>query len=449
MNYSQACAYINSFINYEHVHKQDFPRTFNLKRMEKLLSLLGNPHKKLKIVHVAGTKGKGSTAAMLAHILHESGYKTGLYTSPHINNFRERIRILNTNNVNNEDLFSDMLSEESFVQCITEMKPAIYEMCKQDDLGVLSFFEIFTAVAFYYFYKSKTDCVVVETGLGGRLDATNVADSLVAVLTHIDLEHTHVLGETLAEIAQEKVAIVKTSEQSVVVAPQESEALDVIKKHCTQMQCEPIYIKESDISDGVAQGLKYQEFEYEGEMQSIPLLGKYQVCNAITACSVVKVLNSKGFSISKEAINKGLAAVQWPIRFEVVQVNPTIILDAAHTVSSARSLVKVLKELFPTNNIKLIAGFSEDKNVQGICEHLKMLGQDVILTQADHLKSREISEEEADVLFKGKCVTFTKTVKDAIDSGLNNLKNDDVLIITGSVFVAAQARGLLCTNTKV
>ena len=283
--------YLNSFINFESQLHKLRSEDFNLNRIQKFLELAGHPAGNLKIVHVAGTKGKGSTCAFLAGILQEAGYKVGLYTSPHLHRVNERIRILNTENVRSKDNFSGAIDDEELACVLTSLRP--FAAAIKNEGNILTFFEVLTVAALCYFAKSQVDMVILETGLGGRLDATNAVDSSVAVITPVSLDHTRILGPTLSKIASEKAGIIKNSHQKVVIAPQEKEAMDVVLARCREFGVEPVLVRPD----------KYENLK-------IGLKGKHQMINAATAIEAAAILKTMGFKISDEAMSEGLKNVR-------------------------------------------------------------------------------------------------------------------------------------------
>ncbi|SVD04066.1 uncharacterized protein METZ01_LOCUS356920, partial [marine metagenome] len=277
---------------------------FNLSRMYALLSLLGDPHKNGRVIHVAGSKGKGSVTAMVSSILCSNGYQVGMFSSPHIHTFRERIRIN-----------GKPISKEVFVDLVEKVWPMIQEIGSRTSFGAVTLFETLTAMAFVHFKESKTDFQVVEVGLGGKLDSTNVVDPMVTVITPISFDHMHILGDTLTDIATEKAGIIKKG-VPVIVAPQSSEAMEVIR-NVARTKDAPILEVESDFEwllnnrDLKKQSVRIQTI-YKTYFVNLSLLGNYQIANAATAIGVVERLQSLGHDISSDAISQGLENVVWP-----------------------------------------------------------------------------------------------------------------------------------------
>ncbi len=453
MTRNEADRYLNSFINYENQIKNITPSTFKLRRVENLLELLGNPHKKIKCIHVAGSKGKGSTCAFTAHILKEAGYKVGLYTSPHIYDLRERIRILKNPPVSplvrGEDsaknqIFDDSIAEKDLCSLLEKMRPSLEKARVDSEYGKLSYFEVLTALAFCYFHSSKIDYAVLETGMGGRLDATNVVDAWVCGLTPISLEHTQQLGSTLTAITQEKVAIVKNKNQIVVVAPQEPEALAVIEKHCQKIGAQWYDVARAKRIQKRRQDFREQIFSIKNDQHTYAaktrLLGSHQLMNAATAIGLVEKLKAHDVSIEPEIVAKGIENTRWPGRFEIVGKRPWIILDCAHNPSSAARLAQTVLEIFPDQPVSLILGISSDKDIAGICRNLSAICKRVIFTKADHPRAYEISREELEKFFPGKHCRLAKNIEEALQAALANAGADAVIVVAGSIFIVAEAR---------
>jgi len=453
MTFPEAQEYISSFFNFE-LSPAPYPDrcVFKLDRVRCLLDLLGNPQGQLKIIHVAGSKGKGSTCALTASVLRAAGYKVGLYTSPHLNHYRERIRVPGESSAcsaGENDIFSDMISEQELCAMLGEMKPHIARLPQESTLGELSFFELFTALAFYYFCYQQVDWVVLETGMGGRLDATNVAPSKICVITPISLEHTQYLGDTIAKIAGEKAAIIKDCSQKVILAPQEPAAQEVFRKRCAQFSIHPIEIGRDIRYEILREEPSGQMIRVAGTKQSyhdleLSLPGRHQASNAAVVLGIVEALAQMGCVISQEAVYAGFRAAFWPGRLETVSKNPLVILDCAHNRSSARNLAESIVRIFPYKNVTLVLGVSEDKDRAGICGELNRVAGRVIATKADHPRAHEFSREELNVLFAGKPFTCLSSIEEALASVADS---PDIILITGSIFLVSEARRYL--NKKV
>ena len=445
--------YLDSFINYELKHPQG-PLSFQLDRVEKFLGLIGNPHKKIKCLHVAGTKGKGSTCAFIAYMLQSAGYRVGLYTSPHLNDFKERIRILNpqVSNQNEQDVFSGKITDAGINRLIESLAPFIEQVHVDQRLGPLTFFEVLTVMAIYYFYQTQVDFAVLETGLGGRLDATNVVDSLVCGLTPISLDHTQLLGKTVEEIAEEKAAIIKSKKQIVVVAPQPLAAREIINKRCQQIQTKAIFVGEDIRCEFLSQDSKGQRFnircihrEYKNLETS--LLGRHQMMNTAVALSMLESLQQQGFDMEPEAIQQGIAQTRWPGRFEIISQNPLIILDGAHNPASCRVLTDTVKEIFPNKKIILVLGISDDKDKIGICHQLNTIVHQVILTKSKHPRAYEFKNDELKDLFPAKNSSSIPDVQEAIEFARDKVDPQSLVLVTGSLFVVGEAREILIKRT--
>ncbi len=420
MDHPEVNSYLDSFVNFESQLHKLRPEDFNLSRIQEFLDLAGNPAKDLKIIHVAGTKGKGSTCAFLARILQEAGFKVGLYTSPHLHKVNERIRILNKENLRSKDSFSGTISDDELTSTLASLRP--FAASIQNAGKILTYFEVLTVTALSYFAKSKVDVVILETGLGGRLDATNAVDSLMAVITPVSLDHTRILGSTLSKIASEKAGIIKNSYQRVVIAPQEQEAMDVILNRCREFGVHPVFVHAEKYAN-LKMGLK----------------GRHQMINAATSIEVVNILRTMGFRISDEAVSEGLKNVVWPGRFELLRSSPDVIVDCAHNEASSRALSQTLKDEYPHRRVILVLGVSEDKDVAAICNNLKENAAHSILTKAHHPRSHLFTPAEGENYFKGKPFEITESVPNALAKALQIVGPPDVILITGSIFVVAEA----------
>jgi dihydrofolate synthase/folylpolyglutamate synthase len=424
MNPPEIHAYLNSFVNFESLLHRLRPEDFYLERIEKFLDLAGHPARNLKIVHVAGTKGKGSTCAFLAGILRESGYKVGLYTSPHLHRVNERIRILTPENARSKDDFSGAISDEDLGDVLNYLRP--FAAVIKNEGNILTYFEVLTVAALCYFAKSQVDAVILETGLGGRLDATNASGSAIAVLTPVSLDHTQILGTTLGQIASEKAGIIKSSQQKVVIAPQEKEAMDMILSRCKEFGVKPVIVDPA-----------------KHEKLKIGLKGRHQIENFATAVETAEILKTMGFKISDEAVEAGLKTVRWPGRFELMKKSPDVIVDCAHNEASARALSQTMQEEYPGRRVILVLGVSQDKDVAAICGHLKNLAAHVVLTKAGHPRSHVFTPAQSKVYFGRKPFDIIEDVPKAMEKALQISGPKDVVLVTGSIFVVAEAREFL------
>ncbi|MFC1991266.1 bifunctional folylpolyglutamate synthase/dihydrofolate synthase [Chloroflexota bacterium] len=429
--YQEALDYIYSFIDYE---TQPRPRDavhYDLRRMYELLSRLGNPHLKARTVHVAGSKGKGSVAVMLASALTASGYATGLYTSPHLLIFNERLRV-----------DGKLISDQEVVDLVDKLKPEVEAVNEKATYGRLTTFEVITVLGFAYFELKGVDFQVIEVGLGGRLDATNVVQPEVCIITSISLEHTEVLGNTLTEIATEKAGIIKPGSVAVI-SPQADEVNKVIEDACRDSRVELIKVG----SDVTWQSLDFdtnrQSLKVKGRLDSyelsIPLLGQYQLDNATTAVAALEILGKKGFNVSRDSITVGLAQVNWPGRLQVLNHRPLLVVDGAHNPDSAHKLRQALEYYFDFNKAILIIGFSADKNIDGIISELLPLFDKVIATQSIHPRAMPTASVVAELRRQGVEAQATDDISIALPLALTMAGETDLICVTGSLFVVAGA----------
>jgi dihydrofolate synthase / folylpolyglutamate synthase len=432
MSYQEALDYVYSHVDYSMSRSFRYsPEKFDLDRMRKFAGLLGHPEHNFKCIHVAGTKGKGSISALMANVLKKAGYKTGLYTSPHLEDYCERIQ------VNNQ-----AISHEGFVDLVEEIKPFVEQVEK------LSTFELTTALAFLYFARQNVDVAVIEVGLGGRLDATNIIDPLVSVITSISMDHMAVLGDTIEKIAVEKGGIIKSG-RPLVVSPQKSEVMEIFNQIAHEKQT-PVYQTGKDFW--------YRPLEHTLEKQTfsagksslngdggitftIPLLGQHQVENATTALAALQIANQYGLSISNEAIQQGFSDVFWPGRFEVLGHHPLVIVDSAHNRDSALRLKETLDDYLPGKTVLLVFGASEDKDVAGMFDELAPDVCKVIATQSIHPRAME-TEIIAQIAHNHNLpVEKINMIEDALQKALEDAKlNDTAVLVTGSLFVVAAVR---------
>ena len=428
MDYQEALSWIHS--------RERFGINPGLGRMEYILARLGNPHLDLKVIHIAGTNGKGSTAAFTATVLQEAGYRTGLYTSPYLESFTNRMAVDGTD-----------VAEEVLVSLVKKLKPLVDETSSIPEMGSPTEFEVVTALAFLYFAETGVDYLVLEVGLGGRLDATNVIPRpLVSIITNISLEHVEILGDTVTKIAREKAGIIKTG-SPVLTASQDVEAQEVFRQVAGAKEV-PFYLLGEDFLYETGQkDLAGQYFNYTGKNYAwknlfIPLLGEHQVINAATALAGLELA---GISFTEDSVRKGLQKTFWPGRLEILQKNPLIVIDAAHNPVGIKYLRKTLKEIFPPTKLVMVLGILNDKPAREVLQEIIPVISQLIITTAIHptraAKPQKIAAEAA--LLTDKPVIVSEKLKEAIITGYNILSPDDVLCITGSFYTISEARRLI------
>lgn len=442
--YQAALDYLYSFVDYS-LTRQDrlAAANFNLQRMADLMAQLGNPHQNYPVIHVAGTKGKGSTAAMIAAVLEKAGYKVGLYTSPHLQDYCERIQINRTN-----------ISHERLVALVEKIKPMI------EKVPALTTFEITTALGFQAFAEEKVDIAVVEVGLGGRLDATNVVTPLLSVITSLSYDHMNVLGNTLTQIAAEKAGIIKHN-RPIVLAPQEEGPRKVIEEISVQRSAPLIrvgidYLYSPREHSLAGQALFVWSREDQAKMNdyleqkgnggwspvklTIPLLGYHQVQNTATGYAALQVARQNGIKISDEAILAGFNDVRWPGRFEILCKEPIVIVDSAHNEDSALKLRLALDDYLANESILLVFGVSEDKDIQGIFNQLMPRVHKVIATQSTHPRACPANKLVELAHQFGRPALATGDIPQALELALQQAGPDEAIVVAGSIFVAAAAR---------
>ena len=425
-HYNLALDYLYSFVDYSLKHSSELAKAdFNLERMFALMESLGSPQAKYPIVHVAGTKGKGSTSALCAAGLQAAGYRTGLYTSPHLEEFTERIRI------NGEPI-----SRGQLVELVEDIKPHVARVDK------LTTFEITTALAFMAFERYGVNAAVFEVGLGGRLDATNVVTPKVSVITSLSYDHMAVLGNTLALIAGEKAGIIKPG-VPVVSSPQRDEALQVLLRVAKEVDSDFILVGrdvEFERNSASLQGQSLTVTDRTGRRApvglQIPLLGVYQIENAATAYAALK---ASGIPITDAQIQAGFSQVQWRARFEVMRLEPPVIFDCAHNQDSFEKLCETLEEYFPGKKVFLIFGASEDKNIPGMFAEMKLKIKKIIITRADHPRALSVDHISGFADQAGAGWEAATPVKEALRLALElSAKDGSIVLSAGSMFVTAE-----------
>ena len=422
IRYNKALDYLYSFVDYSLKHSSELAKAeFNLDRMFALMEELGNPQDKYPIIHVAGTKGKGSVSALCASGLRAAGYKVGMYTSPHLLDYVERIQV-----------DGEPISHEQMVDLVEEVKPAVARIPK------LTTFEITTALGFLAFARNDVNAAVIEVGLGGRLDATNIVTPIVAVITSLSYDHMAVLGDTLAKIAGEKAGIIK-EEVPVVSAPQAKEALEVLERVAKENSCPFVLVGRDVKFERLESSLEGQELTISDQRSAIsleiPLLGEHQIQNAATAYAALKL---SGIEISDQAIQKGFSEVKWPARFEILQREPPVIIDSAHNRDSALRLRQTLDEYYPDLPVILIFCALEDKDISGMLEELKPRLEKVVATRADHPRAPSAEWIAEQVSQLGIPVEAVPPVIQALERALELAGTGKLVLSAGSVAFAGE-----------
>jgi dihydrofolate synthase/folylpolyglutamate synthase len=429
--YQQALDYIYSFVDYETQRRPHDAAYYDLRRVDELLARLDDPHRKVRSVHIAGSKGKGSVAAMIASTLVAAGFRTGLYTSPHLLVLNERIRVDN-----------DLIPDRDVVDLVERIKPEVEAINSRATYGRLTTFEIITAIGFTYFAQKACDVNVVEVGLGGRLDATNVITPEVSVITSISLEHTDVLGDTLAKIATEKAGIIKAG-IPVVSSPQADEVSDVVRKTSLDRGSTLVRVGTDVTWQSLGFDSTRQSLRVKGRLNTydltIPLLGEYQLENAATAVAALEVLIEKGYRIPAAAITQGMANVNWPGRLQVLMRRPTVVVDGAHNPYSAARLREALKKHFTFGHATLIIGTSSDKDIAGIVSELAPVFDRIIVTRSIHPRALDTARLVAEFKRQGFSAESTDDISTALPMAISGCGENDLVCITGSLYVVAGA----------
>jgi dihydrofolate synthase/folylpolyglutamate synthase len=400
----------------------------------RLSGMLGNPQSSFKVIHVTGTNGKGSTSAMIASILRAAGYSVGLYTSPHLERFTERIVV-----------DGEEIPEEDVVRLTGVIRPLVEKLNAEPEKVRPLFFDIVTAMALKYFEERRVDFAVLEVGMGGRLDATNIVKPLVSVITNISLEHTQVLGDTVLKIAHEKAGIIKP-DSVLVTATQDDSVYAYFEETCRRLNTE-IHRVGGDITFWSLGGdLDGQDFTVEGVRGSYrlrtPLLGGYQLYNAATAVGAVEALSRYNIDISEAAIAQGLAGVDWPGRLEVMQRSPLVVVDSAKDTEATRALAEAVREL-PHRRLTVVVSISSDKNIPGMIANLAGVADRFVVTS--HSVMGRAADRDAlggEIGKHGKPWVSVERVEDAVRRAIDESGRGDMVLVTGSVFAVGEARRL-------
>ena len=436
MNYEEALSYISR------THK--FGSILGLDTIRELLARLGNPQKELKFVHIAGTNGKGSTSTMLSYILKEAGYKTGLYISPYLEKFTERIQLNNEN-----------IPEEELAEACEKVSIAIDSMLK-DGFNNPTEFEIETAIAMVYYLKEKADIVILEVGLGGRLDATNIIDTAEAAgIVSLSFDHMQYLGNTLSEIAYEKAGIIKDNYSVSLYAKNEQCVIDNVTKKCKEVNAE-LFVNNLDDIKVIYTDIDMQRVKYSKENSildldefDMTLLGEHQAYNALNVLTLCEILIKKGWKISTENIKKAMVSVKFIGRFEVLNKEPIVVIDGGHNIDGITTFVKNVKTYFKGEKVNLFYGMLSDKQVDSSLDLLTTIAKRIYtLTPTDDraVPAKEM-KEFIDSHYEGiECVALEDFAE--IVNYVDLTSTDEIYAFTGSLYMIGDARTILVKHIK-
>lgn len=435
-NYATALRWLYSHIDHERMRLVRYnEQTFNLDRMHRLLDLIDNPHEHLKCVHIAGTKGKGSTCAMVASMLEETGYAVGLYTSPHLVDLRERIAI-NGQMISYNDVI------ETF-KLIASKESAFSD-------APLTFFEIMTATAFKHFADQAVDIAVLEVGLGGRLDCTNVCNPLVTAVTHLSMDHTNILGNKLTDIAHEKAGIFKPGIPAISVE-QQPDAAAVLKQVAEQVgtsieftgeEIDFSYRFEANKELGPHTRVCLSTATSRFEHLPVPLSGEHQAHNCGLALAVLDKLRARGFDMKEDQVIKGLANTKINGRMEMAWTQPRVILDGAHNAASVQALIRAMGAHITYDSLVMIFGCGQDKDVKGMLEQVALGADKVIFTRAKAnpkaVEPEDLHKRFAEV--SGKMAQTADSLESALKLAASAVSREDLIVVTGSFYLVGEAR---------
>lgn len=444
MNYESAVRYLLSLGRELAAPTQAAAAKFNLENITIVLERLGRPDRAFPCVHIAGTNGKGSTAAFLEKILREAGFRTGLNTSPHLERINERIRVS-----------GEEITDQRFAEIFTRVHAVIEELLAEGKLRAHpTYFECVTALAFEAFAKGRVDFAVIEVGLGGRLDATNVVVPLVSIITRIDFDHENYLGHSLREIAWEKAGILKPQVPAVFAA-QLPEAHEVLVARAAELRCpfvetpEFFRVGEETLEHGCVRATVAEPTGGKSFSLAPRLAGRFQLQNALNAVAAARILQNCGYRITDENIVSGIATAEWPGRLERVQTQPDVYLDGAHNPGAARELARFLEENFAGRRVYLVFGAMRDKAVDEVTGMLFPHAQEVIFTQPGTpraVSARQLAEMAGD---HAKKFIVIEDAQQALESALSKAGPEDAVFITGSLYLVGELRHALNTRRKV
>ncbi|WP_366924079.1 bifunctional folylpolyglutamate synthase/dihydrofolate synthase [Metallumcola ferriviriculae] len=424
MNYQEAIEFLHDLTK--------FGFNFGLDRIKTLLELLGSPHQELKTVHIGGTNGKGSTAAMTTSILKAAGKSTGLYTSPHLDSYRERIQIN-----------GEMISESEMAGLLTEVRPHLEEMVVAGHEHPTEF-EVITAVALLYFKLNNVDVALVEVGLGGLIDSTNVVNPLVSVITNVGMDHMDYLGNSLDEITRIKAGIIRKG-TTLVTAAVKPEVLSVIEEICEEKQSPLIRVGRDVTLVYGKHSLAGQHFSISTGNRSydsleLPLLGRHQVTNAAMAVAIIEELGRQGFDIPSWAVSEGLRQVRWPARLELIAGHPPVLVDAAHNFDGALTLAGALRDYFPEEKIVLLIGMLADKEREKVLGVLAPLAEKIVITKPNSPRAGRWQQMGEEARRYTQQVVIEENIAQAANLAIQAAGTTHLLCITGSFYMVAEVR---------
>ncbi|MGE5627137.1 MAG: bifunctional folylpolyglutamate synthase/dihydrofolate synthase [Solirubrobacterales bacterium] len=427
MNYKEAREYIDNTAK--------FGSNLGLTRTEKILELIGNPHLGLRCIHIAGTNGKGSTSAMMNSILINSGYRVGMYTSPFLEEFEERIQINNEN-----------IPKEDLAEVVTEVSKAVTKVI---ELGFdhPTEFEIITCAMFLYFKLKEVDYAVVEVGLGGRLDSTNVIKPILSIITSISMDHTNILGDTLSVIAYEKAGIIKPG-VPVICAMQEKEAQEVIALRCRELNCELIMVGQSAEFIEMEQNLQLVKLKTDKTTYSfkLSLLGKHQLLNCANAVAASEKLMYLGLKISVKNIEDAMGNVRWIGRLEILKKEPLVVIDGAHNIEGITLLKESINTYFKFRKIILIIGILKDKQVEDMVSIITPMAERVITVTPNSFRAED-SKELSEIIEKYNNKTEAcRDYRDAYNKALEYSDKEDMILVCGSLYMIGDMRKVIRKN---
>lgn len=413
-----------------------FGSNYGLERTERLLEKLENPHKKIKLIHVAGTNGKGSTSSLLGNILISHGYKVGFFNSPHLEEIEETIRINNEN-----------IKEEEFIELINEIKGYVDEVI-EEGFNHPTEFEVLTCIMFLYLYRKKVDFAIIEVGLGGRLDSTNVINPILSIITSISLDHINILGDNIKEITKEKCGIIKKN-TPVITCIQKDEALKVIIEKASLMNSNLIISNYNNFkfinvsfNDKIYQEVSFK-FNEKEEILRLPLLGEHQITNLSLAISAIKELNSLNYiNLDIEKVKLGVFNTKWNGRLEVINKEPLIVLDGAHNLEGIEVLKRNINKYFKFNNLYLIIGILKDKEVEKMAQVITPLAKEVYTLEPNSIRAEKANDLKEIIKKYNNNVEAFDNYNEAIKEALSKATEKDLILVCGSLYMIGSIRSL-------